>query len=49
MQYQIEKVQCSATCFVTNDFSYFSSVATMLDQASAKKLPKADNVLQNCA
>ena len=28
---QINKVQCSAARFVTNDFSYYSSVSTMLD------------------
>ena len=52
-KHQIEKVQCSATRFVTNDFSYYSSVCHHVETPKVtitqtqKKLLKTDYVLQN--
>ena len=43
---QIEKVQRSAACFVTNDFSYHSSVTTMLEHLKWPLLKHRRNFLK---
>ena len=44
--HQIEKVQCSAAHFVTNDFSYLSSVTSMLAQLRWPLLEHRRNYLK---